>query len=106
MAYDHELYRKVDRLLDIVERIDRRTSRMEVFEMAAMDDLLTQLKAETDAEQAVLALVNGLVAQVAAAQGDPAKIQAAIAQMKANTDALVAATLAGTPVTPSNPATP
>lgn len=63
----------------------------------AFDTLTTQVKANTDAEQAAITLINGIAARVEAAAGDPAATQALSDQLKASADVLAAAVTANTP---------
>ena len=67
--------------------------------MAIMDDLKASVQRNTDAEAAVVTLLQGISQQLkdALAAGDPAAIQAVITQIDANTAAAAAAVVANTP---------
>lgn len=74
--------------------------------MAAIDDLAAQVKANTDAEASAVQVIEGLAAQILQTAGDPAKVTALTAQLKASADALGAAIVANTPAAPAAPAAP
>ena len=61
------------------------------------DDLEVQVKANTDAEDSALVLINGFAARLAAAGTDPVKLKALSADLKTHADALAAAVVANTP---------
>jgi len=82
-----------------------------LIHMTAIDDALTQLKADvaalTTVEQSAVALLNGLTAQIQQlinAGGDPAKtladIQQVVSGVEADTAELAAAVTANTPAAP------
>jgi cell division septum initiation protein DivIVA len=68
-------------------------------QMAAIDDLETEVKANGDAEDSAITLLNGLHQQLQDAlnSGDPARIQAAVQALHDKRDALAAAVVANTP---------
>lgn len=70
-----------------VEHLTRR----EVELMAKLQDLIDEVKATEGVEQSAITAINGLIAALQAAGGDPAAIQAVIDEAKANRDALAAA---------------
>lgn len=72
--------------------------------MAAIDDLTTQVAANTTVIGSALTLIQGLAAALAAAGTDPAKLSALQTQLAASDTALAAAVAANTPAAP--PATP
>lgn len=72
--------------------------------MSALDDLTTQVTANTTVEQSAITLIQGIAAQLAAAATDPAKISALSSQLKTSADALAAAITANTPAAPPAPA--
>jgi len=75
--------------------------------MSALDDLATQVQANTDAEASAVTLITGLASQIAAAATDPAKVTALAAQLKSSADRLAAAVVANTqPTTPAVPPPP
>jgi len=67
--------------------------------MAKIDDLEAAVKRETDAEESVITLLQGISQQLkdAQASGDPARVDAVIASIDANTNRLSAAVTANTP---------
>lgn len=72
--------------------------------MSDIKNLESAVKADTDATNAALTLIKGIAAQLAAAQGDPAKVQALVDQLNANAAALSAAVAENTPAAPPAPA--
>ncbi len=72
--------------------------------MSALDDLTTQVAANTTVEQSAVTLIQGIAAQLAASATDATKVAALSAQLKASADSLSAAIVANTPAAP--PATP
>jgi len=67
--------------------------------MSIVTDLLEATKANTDATNATILLMHGLVDQVAAlnAAGDVEGVAAALVEIKANTASLISATTENTP---------
>lgn len=65
--------------------------------MAVLDDLTTQVAANTDAEQSAILLLNKLHDLLVAAGTDPAKLKALADQLSSSKDALAAAIVANTP---------
>ncbi len=63
--------------------------------------LNAELARDADVVTSAVTLINRLLADVEAAKGDPAAVQAVVDAYKAQTDALAAAVAAGTPVDPS-----
>ena len=78
-----------------------RLGSMETKIMATIADIETEVTNETTVDQSVLTLVQGLVAQVEANKNDPAKLDALLAKMKANSQSLADAVVANTPAAPS-----
>ena len=74
--------------------------------MSALDDLTTQVAANTSVEQSAITLIEGIAAQLAAAGTDPAKLEALKTQLTASATALAAAITANTPVAPPAPPAP
>ena len=62
----------------------------------AMDDILAKLSEEDDAVTAVSLAIDKLLELVKAAGNDPAKVQAVIAKIQAQKDAIAAAAMKGT----------
>jgi hypothetical protein len=92
---DHEVLARLDA---IMERLDLVSENQENI-MTVMDDLKAAVQRNTDAEAAVVTLLQGISQQLkdALAAGDPAAIQAVITQIDANTAAAAAAVVANTP---------
>lgn len=103
--HDRDRLRRVESLLGwlVGAVIDLR---MEVRTMAGeLDALEAQVTAVSDAEDAAIALLNGLFQQLQDAinSGNPARIQAVTTTLKAKTDALAAAIVANTPAASPTP---
>jgi hypothetical protein len=90
-------------LLWEVARSSHRVEQDRSMIMATLDDLLVEVEAEKAIDTSIVALVNGLSAQLAAAvaSNDPAKVQAVLDGMKANAANLSAAIVANTPAAPA-----
>jgi len=93
------LDRKLDRLLQMTEAILEKENGMS----QALDDLATQVTANTTVEESAVTLIKGLAAQIAAAGTDPAKLQSLQASLKASADDLAAAVAANTVADPNTP---
>ena len=68
--------------------------RMEVQQMASLDDILAETQRNSTIGDSVLTLIQKLIDQ---AGGDPAKLQTIFDQLKADSDKLEAAVVANTP---------
>lgn len=88
------------KLDNIGHQLDILTQKQEMI-MLDLTALQTAVETETTVEESVIVLLNQLAADLAAAQGNQAAIDAVVAQMTANADSLAAAVTANTPVTPS-----
>lgn len=89
------------RIMGMLEKLDRKVNKMKADD----DALLAAVTAETNGEQAVVALLNGIAKQLSDAQAaantpDPA-IAAVIDQINNNTAAMAAAVVANTPAAPA-----
>ena len=95
--FDNRLHR-IEKMLDKVLGALNRLNRKESFIMAAIDDVLTEVTAQTDIVTSVKTLVDGLHQQLseALANGYTAKAQAILDKLKEN-DAALNAVLANTP---------
>ena len=93
------LDRKLDRLLQMTEAILEKENGMS----QSLDDLATQVTANTTVEESAVTLIKGLAAQIAAAGTDPAKLQALQSSLKASADDLAAAIAANTVADPNTP---
>jgi len=63
---------------------------------AEIDALTAQVKANTDAEQSAVLLINGIADRITAAAGDPKQVKALTEQLKASATTLAAAVAANT----------
>lgn len=68
--------------------------------MKELDDLEVQVKANRDAEQSAIVLLNGIADRINAAGGDPTKLKQLSDDLKSSGDALAAAVVANTPAAP------
>jgi len=70
--------------------------------MATIQDVTAAIAAESSVDDSIIALLNGIVIQLQAAQasGDPAALDAVVAGIQANTAKIQTAVTANTPVTP------
>jgi hypothetical protein len=75
----------------------KRIEGMEIKIMADIDDILSDVQAETNAEQAAIVLLQSLSAALKAAGNDPVKVAAVRALIQSNTAAMAAAVVANTP---------
>lgn len=80
----------------LIHRIARKQTTM----TTSLETLTAQVAASTTVMGSALTLIAGFSAELAAAKGDPAKLDALDASLKASTDALAAAVLANTPAAP------
>lgn len=96
----------IERKLDTLTNIAGVLLQGEVVIMSAIQDLETELQGLTEAVPAVGNLILRLMKLVEDAAPGEARIAAITAQVRANKDSLVAATLAGTPVEPSRGPSP
>lgn len=72
--------------------------------MADLSTLTADVANETSIDNAAIALIQGLAAQITAAGTDPVALKALTDQMEANAAALSAAVAANTPAAPPAPA--
>lgn len=88
---------KLDEILSRLKSIQRQETQM----AKTLDDVKTQVAANTDTEQSAIQLLTQLHDLLVAAQGDPAKIDEIIASLSSSKEALAAAIVANTPAAPS-----
>jgi hypothetical protein len=62
-----------------------------------LDNLTAQVKANSDAVDAAVLLINGIADRITAAGVDPAKLTALTDELKSKDDTLAAAVVANTP---------
>lgn len=70
---------------------------------ADLSALVDQVAATSGVEASAVTFIQGLIAQLQAAQGNPAQVQALVDQLKTSTDALAAAIATTTPPPPPTP---
>ena len=87
-----EISRKLDMLIKMVMRIQRKEFAMS----KEMDSLTDQVKKNTDAEASAVVLIQGLATQIASLKNDPVALLQLSDQLKASADALGAAVVANT----------
>lgn len=100
---DHELKHLLERieakLTEVLTRLNRLSSQGDCI-MASIDDVLSDIAAESTIEDSVVSMLTALQAQVTAANGNQAKIDAAFAALETNKAKLSAALVANTPAAP------
>lgn len=71
--------------------------------MATLQDIVTEVHNESDLDDSIITLLNGIVQQLkdAQAQNDPQAIDAIIASIQTNKQKLTDAITANTPVNPT-----
>lgn len=92
-----EEIRKLSCYLDLITNKLDNLFRQEVKEVASLDALTAQVKANTDTEGSAVVLLNGLAEQIAGLKNDPVAIQALSDQLKTSADNLAAAIVTNTP---------
>lgn len=91
----------------VIQRLDANTTAVntltqKVTHMSAeLDALSAQVAANTTVELSAITLINGLVAQIAAAGTDPVALAKLTADLKASADALAADVAANTHTAPA-----
>lgn len=89
---------KLDESLKNDKRILNAFKRKEKQIMATLDDLLAEMERDTSVSDGILAMLEKLQADIQAAGGNQAKIDAVFAGFKSNTDKLAAKLVVNTPV--------
>ncbi len=84
---------------DILCKLAETRKRLELI-MAELDDLTTQVSANSTVIDSALTLINGIAARITAAGVDSTKLSALTASLKSEDDALAAAVAANTPAVP------
>ena len=115
--YDHEdrdlsqsfmrtMVRVLQAALPLLHDIDKRVRRLEIQGdniMASLDETLAAVTAESTVDDSIIALLQGLAAQIAAgglSPADQAKVDAIFGAAQANAAKVSAAVTANTPPTP------
>lgn len=93
------LHAKVDKIVQLLQASATQEKKI----MAKFDDLNAALTRNTDAQEAVIQMLDTYVQELkdARAANDPAAMDAAIARIDANTAKAAAAVVAHTPAAPS-----
>lgn len=86
--------------LDTILALLRESKQREVLMSLEMDGLAVAVTENTALDDSIIALLNGLAAQIADAAGDKAKALALSAELTAKSALLSAAITANTPVAP------
>lgn len=96
---DRKFNRLIERLDLIISTLNKLLNK-EIQLMATITDLTTAIASESTIDDSIITLLNGIVAQLQAAQasGDPAQLDIVLAGIKANSDKISAAVVANTPV--------
>jgi hypothetical protein len=97
---ERDIHHKLDRILEVLSQLTWLLAKESALTMAALDDLTTQVKANTDAEASAITLIQGLADALKAAGTDPAKLAALQTQLLTSQTALAAAIVANTPAAP------
>jgi hypothetical protein len=87
--------------LDAILKMLRESKTREVLMSQEMDALTAEVKVNTDLDDSIVALLNGLSAQILDAAGDRTKATALAGELKAKSEALAAAITANTPAAPA-----
>ena len=88
---------KFDRAIALLEDVLRKVTTI----MTKLEDLQSQVEANTQVEASAVVLINGIAAQLAAAKTDPVAIQALSDHLKTSATDLAAAVTANTPAEPA-----
>src|SRR5260221_8211017 len=98
--YLHVIDDGISAKLDAILAHVRRIGAEELQIMKELDDLTTQVKANTDVEQSAVTLIQGIAAKLQAAGTDPAALTALTTELQTSAQALAAAVAANTPAAP------
>ena len=91
------IHKKLDKILKGIELLKKGITHMSL----ELDDLEIAVKENTDLDDSIVTLVNGLATQVAALKNDPVKLQALAVSLRAKSAAIAAAILANTEAAPT-----
>jgi hypothetical protein len=97
---NNEAIQKLDQLLGKVDDLSAQVVVIQGKEekmSKEMDDLTAAVRANTDADDSMILLVQGLAAQIVALKNDPVALEALATQLTTKTQALVDAVNANTP---------
>jgi hypothetical protein len=91
---------KLDQILAVVQTLQAKETQI----MIDLTALTAQVAQNTSVEASAVTLIQGIAAELAAAQTDPAAVAALAAQLNTSATALAAAITANTPAAPPAPA--
>ena len=98
--HDAKAEAEINRKLDALLRGQQESKNREVHMSVEMDTLIVDVKENTDLDDSIIVLLNGLSAQIEDAAGDKAKALALSAEVKAKSALVREAMLANTPQAP------
>ena len=98
-VYVHSASEETNKL-DAILKLLQESKAREVAMSVEMDALVTAVNENTSLDDSVIALLNGLSAQILDAAGDKAKATALAAEVQAKSAAVAAAIAANTPAAP------
>lgn len=98
---EREIARRILWRLDYVIGLLQRLVRMEVAQMATLEDVRTKVAKVETVEQSAVVLLNELAQMVRDAADDPAEIQAIADRLESTSTALADAVTANTPAAPT-----
>lgn len=96
MFWNADIHRKLDAILDYLREIKKK----EITMSKELDALEVAVTENTALDTSIIALVEGLAAQIEEMKDDPAKMEALAASLREKSAALAAAIQANTPPTP------
>jgi N-acetylglutamate synthase-like GNAT family acetyltransferase len=96
MFWDTDIHRKLDAILELLRDIKKK----EIIMSKELDALEVAVTENTALDTSIIALVEGLAAQIESMKDDPAKMEALAASLREKSAALAAAIQANTPPTP------
>jgi hypothetical protein len=105
-VYIHSVPQAPDTRLDDILRLLNVIVQEEKEIMADLTNLTAQVKANTDAEDSAVVLLNSLSALIVSMKNDPAQLQQLATDLKSHADVLAAAVVANTPAAETPPANP
>jgi len=97
MFWDTDIHRKLDAILELLRDIKKK----EIIMSKELDALEVAVTENTALDTSIIALVEGLAAQIEEMKDDPAKMEALAASLREKSAALAAAIQANTPAPPT-----
>lgn len=98
--YFHGDHSDVNEKLDAILKLLRESKTREVVMSIEMDALAAAVQQNTNLDDSIISLLNGIAAQLTATAGDKAQALALAAELNAKSEALSAAITANTPAAP------